>query len=156
MKSCFFIGHRDAGEALLPILRETVERHITRYGVTDFYAGHYGCFDSLASQAVLDAKKRHPTVTLTLLIAYHPADQPLLAPPGFDRTFYPPGMEAVPKRLAIVRANRYMVDYSDYLIAYAWHPAGNAWKLTGYAKARQRKGLIQVENLAEKLRQKNT
>jgi hypothetical protein len=34
-------------------------------------------------------------------------------------------MEKVPKRVAIVRTNHYMVDHSDYLIAYAWQPASN-------------------------------
>lgn len=152
MKSCFFIGHRDAGDKLLPILAETVERHITQHGVTDFYVGHYGRFDSMAAQTVLDAKKRHPAVTLTLLLPYHPADRPILT---FDNTFYPPGMETVPKRLAIVRANRYMVDHCDHLIAYAWHPASNARGLVEYAKARQKRGVIQVENLAEKIWQKD-
>ena len=36
---------------------------------------------------------------------------------GFDSTFYPPGMESVPRKVAIVRANRYVVDHVDYLIA---------------------------------------
>ena len=36
-----------------------------------------------------------------------------------------PDLETVPKRLAIVRANRYMVERSDFLIAYVWHPASN-------------------------------
>lgn len=88
-------------------------------------------------------------VTLTLLLPYHPADRPTPIPPGFDCTFYPPGMERVPKRLAIVQANRYMVTHSDYLIAYAWHPTGSARALTNYAEAQQRKGLIHIENLFE-------
>lgn len=153
-KNCFFIGHRDAGEELLPILAEAVERHITQCGVTDFYVGHYGRFDSMAAQTVRDAKKRHPTVTLTLLLPYYPADRPTFTGTGFDGTFYPPGMERVPKRLAIVRANRYMVEYSSHLIAFARYPASNARELVEYAKARQERGLIQVENLAEKMRRK--
>ena len=40
---------------------------------------------------------------------------------GFDGTYYPPDMERVPRRVAIVRANRYMVNHVNYLIAYAWH-----------------------------------
>ena len=64
MNCCFFIGHHDAGNELLPLLIETVERHITEYGVTDFFVGHYGQFDSMAAQAVKIAKKRHPEVTL--------------------------------------------------------------------------------------------
>ena len=46
-----------------------------------------------------------------MLIPYHPAERPVETPPGFDGTFYPPGIESVPRRYAIVRANRYMVDH---------------------------------------------
>lgn len=150
MGICFFIGHREAGEGLLPTLTAAVERHITEYGVTSFMVGRYGNFDKLAARAVIDAKKRHPEVTLTLLLPYHPFDRPTPTPEGFDGTFYPPGMETVPKRVAIVRANRYMVENSSHLIAYAWHPASNARELVEYAQAREKKGTIRVENLAER------
>ncbi len=109
MSTCFFIGHREAPDSLFPLLAAEVERHITEYGVTDFVVGRYGRFDGMAARSVMEAKKRHPEVTLTLLLPYHPHDRPVPTPPGFDGTFYPPGMEAVPKRAAIVRANRYMV-----------------------------------------------
>jgi hypothetical protein len=55
-KSCFFIGHRDAPDDLLPILQETVNRHIEEYGVTEFIVGNYGGFDYLAAKAVITAK----------------------------------------------------------------------------------------------------
>lgn len=151
MGICFFIGHREAGEGLLPTLTAAVERHITEYGVTSFMVGRYGNFDKLAARAVIGAKKRHPEVTLTLLLPYHPFDRPTPTPEGFDSTFYPPGMETVPKRVAIVRANRYMMENSSHLIAYAWHPASNARELVEYARAREMKGAIHVENLAEKV-----
>ncbi len=153
MKSCFFIGHREAEEELRPILAETVERHIIEYGVTCFYVGGYGWFDAMAAKAVKEAKKHHLEVTLSFLLPYHPFDRPIPTPEGYDGTFYPPGMENVPKRLAIVRANRYMVDNSDYLIAYVWHAASNARNLLEYARKREKRGLLHVENLAEKLRQ---
>lgn len=147
MSTCFFIGHREALDSLLPQLSAAVERHITELGVTDFVVGSYGWFDSMAARTVKAAKKRHPEVTLTLLLHYHPYDRPIPTPDGFDGTFYPPGMETVPKRVAIVRGNRYMVEHSDYLIAYAWHPASNALELTKYAKKREEKGLIKVTEL---------
>ena len=53
-------------------------------------------------------------------------------------------MERGLKRAAIVRANRYMADHCDFLIAYAWHPASNARELVDYAQAR---GTVQVDNL---------
>ena len=142
--TCFFIGHREAPDALLPLLEEAVERHIVEYGVTDFMVGNYGHFDALAARAVIDAKKRHPEVTLTLLLPYHPFDRPIPTPEGFDGTFYPPGMETVPKRIAIVRANRYMVENSSHLIAYAWHPASNALVLVEYAQRMGHRGLLHV------------
>jgi hypothetical protein len=65
-------------------------------------------------------------------------------PDGFDSTFYPPDMEKIPRRLAIVRANHYMVDNTDYLVAYAWHPGSNARELLSYARSREKRGLIHV------------
>lgn len=151
MGICFFIGHRESGDELLPALTEAVERHITEYGITSFMVGRYGNFDKLAARVVIDAKKRHPEVTLTLLLPYHPFDRPIPVPVGFDGTFYPPGMETVPKRAAIIKANYYMADHSSHLIAYAWHPASNARDLVEYAQTREKKGKIHVENLAGKV-----
>ena len=154
MKSCFFIGHREASSELLPILRQTVEKHISEYGVTEFIVGGYGGFDHMATKAVISLKRQYPQTTLSLLIPYHPAERPVETPPGFDNTYYPPGMEKVPRKLAIIRANRYMVDHVDYLISYAWHPASNARDLLEYAERRARQRLLTVENIAESVREK--
>ena len=149
IKSCFFIGHREASIELLPILRQTVEKHISEYGVTEFIVGGYGGFDHLASRAVISLKQKYPQITLSLLIPYHPAERPMEAPSGFDNTYYPPGMEKVPRKLAIVRANRYMVEHVDFLIAYAWHPASNARDLVDYARKRESKGQLSVTLLGK-------
>ena len=151
IKTCFFIGHRDAPSSLLPFLVEAVERHITEYGVTEFIVGQYGNFDRLAAQAVKDAKKRCQGAALSLLLPYHPFDRPIPVPDGFDGTFYPPGMETVPKRAAIVRANRYMMENSRFLICYNKGNVGNTRQLVEAALRREKKDLIRVENLAEKL-----
>lgn len=143
-KSCFFIGHREAGPEILPTLEDAIEKHISEYGVTEFIVGHYGGFDRLAARVVISAKKCHPEVRLLMLIPYHPAERPIETPPGFDGTFYPPGMESVPRRYAIVRANRYMIDHADYLIAYVWHPASNSQRLVENALKREVKGQIVV------------
>ena len=148
-KSCFFIGHRETPDAVLPLLQETVNRHIECYGVTEFIVGHYGNFDYLAAKAVIAAKQLHSEIILSLLTPYHPAERPIKKPKDFDNTYYPPGMEDVPRKIAIVRANRYMVDHVDFLIAYAWHPASNARNLVEYARRRAKKGFITVQNLAE-------
>ena len=147
MSTCFFIGHRDAPDSLLPALSDAVEKRIIEHGVEQFVVGAYGRFDSLAAQAVRRAKKQHPDTLLFYLRPYHPSERPH-TPAGFDGSFYPPGMETVPRKAAIVRANRYMVDNSDFLIAYAWHP-GNARELVEYAQRRERRGLLRVNVLGQ-------
>lgn len=144
MKTCFFIGHRDAPQALYDRLPATVERHIAEYGASDFVVGRYGAFDHLAARAVIAAKRRHPGVTLTLLLPYYTsASSPL--PDGFDGSLFPGGLEAVPRRAAIFRANQYMLRHCDYLITYDRGQVGNTRKLV--AKAR-RLGRPLVENIA--------
>ena len=148
MKSCFFIGHRDAGEEVAALLAETIEHHISAYGVRIFYVGHYGAFDSLAARAVIASKKRHSCIRLYMLLPYHPADRPVPVSDGFDGTYYPEGQETVPRRVAIIRANEYMVRNSDYLIAYVQHPSAGAREILELALKRQQQGFIQVTNLA--------
>ena len=150
MKSCFFIGHREADERLLPLLSETIERLITEEGVLFFYVGRYGGFDRIAGTAVKQAKKQHPDIVLKLVLPYHPAERPIEAPDGFDGTFYPEGLENVPKRYLIVRSNRILIDTSDWLIAYVRHGASNSRNLLEYAQRRQKKGWLKIENVAEK------
>lgn len=151
MSSCFFIGHRDAPDELYAALRKAVEEHYAQFGVDSFTVGMYGHFDRLAAKAVIDLKKRCP-VRLSLLLPYHPFDRPIEAPEGFDDTFYPPGMESVPKRAAILRANRYMIAHSDYLIAYDRGQVGNTRDLVAYGRRREGLGLMGVTNLAERER----
>ena len=116
--------------------------------MTEFIVGHYGNFDCLAAKAVIAAKKLHPEITLSLLIPYHPAERPIKKPNGFDNTYYPPGMEHVPRKFAILQANRYMVDHVDFLIAYAGHPASNARELVEYAERKAKKGILKITNIA--------
>ena len=149
MKSCFFIGHRDAGKDMFPLLVEAVEQHITEHGVTDFYVGHYGNFDRLAAQAVVDAKEQHPDIRLTLVLPYHPAERPIEKPPGYDGTYYPEGLEKTPRPFAIVKANQLMMDSCEWLICYVRHGASNSRNFLEYAQRREKRGLIQIINIAE-------
>ena len=132
-KSCFFIGHRYADERIYEKLLAAVDTHISAYGVTDFLVGHYGDFDRMAARAVAEARRAHPGISLTMLLPYYPEDRVISVPPIFDGTFYPPGMEFCPKRYAIVWANQYAIEHSDYLIAYVTG-VGKSRDFLDYAK----------------------
>lgn len=142
---CFFIGHADAEPSVMPRIKAAVRHHIAELGVTEFVVGQYGAFDMMAAAAVIEAKKEFPFVVLSILLPYHPSERRVKAPQGYDTTIYPPEMELVPRRFAIDRANRYMIKNSEFLIAYAWQPGGNATRLTAYAK---RQGNIKVTELS--------
>ena len=136
MKSCFFIGHREADERLLPKLIDTIESLVASEDVTCFYVGGYGGFDRIAANAVKRVKKSHPEILLMLVLPYHPAEHPVEIPYGFDGTYYPEGMETVPRRFAIVQTNKHMVDSIDWLVAYVRHGASNSQRILEYAKKR--------------------
>ena len=140
---CFFIGHREAPSTINKELFRAVNEAVVVLGVTEFVVGHYGSFDGLAAAAVRRVKELHPHISLRLLLPYHPSARPIEIPEGFDGTYYPPGQEFVPYRLAIARANRHMVQECDILIAYVKHP-GNARNILEYAERRS----IPIINLA--------
>lgn len=148
-QSCFFIGHRETGEDVRPLLEEAVECHIVEYGIKQFIVGGYGGFDRMAASAVIKAKQQHPEITLLLLLPYHPAEHKIDLPQGFDGSYYPFENNAPPRKFAIVKANEMMIHACDYLIAYAWHPASNARDLVETAIRLQAKGGIHVENLGQ-------
>ncbi len=149
MKSCFFIGHGEADERLLPRLESGIEQLITKENVRYFYVGGYGGFDGVAAYAVKKAKRQHPDITLMLVLPYHPAERPIEKPPGYDGTYYPEGLEKTPRPFAIVKANQLMVDSCDWLVCYVRHGASNSRKLLDYAQRREKMGLIRIINIAE-------
>ena len=148
MKSCFFIGHREADERLLPVLQSTIRRLIVEEGVTEFYVGGYGGFDRIAGAAVKQLKAKYPQISLKMMIPYNPAERPVEAPNGYDGTYYPNGLEGVPKRFRIAKANRIMIDTSDWLIAYVCHGASNSRKFLEYAERREKIGMLRIVNVA--------
>lgn len=127
-------GHRECPDELYSEIRNAVQECITTYGIGEFIIGRYGKFDGLAARCVVEAKQKCPHIVLTMLLPYLPAERRIEIPEGFDGSLYPEGQESVPKRIAIVRANRYAVDCADVLIVYVWHTASNARTLLEYAE----------------------
>ena len=147
MKSCFMFGHADCPDDMLPKIEAAIEEFYVRQGVSVFYVGDRGRFDSLAATAVKRAKLSHPDIQLHLLLAYHPGERAVNLTDGFNGSYYPP-LEGVPRQYAIVRANKFMIGCADSLICYVKH-LGNAEKLLEYALKRQQKEGITIENVAE-------
>lgn len=146
-KTCFFIGHRDVPPNIFPILKEAVEKHIVDYGIMEFIVGMYGNFDRMAARAVREEKHCYPEIKLTLLLPYHPAEFKTELCADYDDLYYPSGMENTPRRYAIVKANRKVINNVDYLIAYVTHPASNAIKFLQYARRLEKNEKLTITSL---------
>lgn len=147
MKTCFLFGHRDTPQDLHHQIETAVDYHYSQLGVRHFIVGGYGNFDRIAGNAVKAVKLHHPDIDLRLLLPYHPAERPIEVPPGYDGTFYPEGMENVPRKFSIVRANQYMIRSADTIICYVKH-FGNTRALLEQA---QKRSDLYVQNLAEEI-----
>ena len=130
-----FCGHREVQEPerVFKWLYETVSGLI-RDGADVFYLGGYGGFDRMALSAVNKAKEAHPGVRAILVLPYLDRSMDLDA---YDGSIYPP-LEKVPRRYAISRRNRWMVDQADVVVAYVIHEWGGAATTLRYAEAKKK------------------
>ena len=101
----------------------------------DFYLGGYGNFDSFARQCAKEYQRKHSDSRLYFITPYLDDSYSKLeyATDLYDGTIYPE-LENVPKRYAISKRNEWMVNHSDYVIAYISHTFGGAYKTLLYAK----------------------
>ena len=73
-KGCCFTGHRKIPENELSNLQKRLQKTVKgllKQGVTIFYTGGALGFDTLAAQAVLNARRFHPQVKLILALPCH-------------------------------------------------------------------------------------
>ena len=90
-----------------------VTEKLIEEGAASFYLGGYGDFDSLTASVLKNQKKQHPQIQRILVLAYLGTRQDVS---DYDGTLYPP-LETVPRRFAIPRRNRWMVDAADVVVA---------------------------------------
>ena len=125
-----FCGHSQIAD------KDTIRKHLKdeiqellRAGHRKFYLGGYGDFDILAAVVLAELKDTYPDME-RLLILPHPdrkVDTSL-----YDGTLYPP-LENVPKRFAISRRNKWMVENSSVMVACVDHDWGGAAKTLEHA-----------------------
>lgn len=122
-----------------------VENLITEYGVNIFYVGNNGQFDHLVAAVLRELKLRHPQISYSIVLAYLPEREKEHNQLSYTETIYPEGLEDTPPRFAISKRNKWMVQQSEYVIAYVEHSFGGAAQFTEYARKKHRT----VINLAD-------
>lgn len=132
MSACTFFGHRDCPDSVKPELLAAIENLITEKNIRTFYVGNHGNFDRLTVSLLRDLSARHTDVKYYVVLAYLPQR----VHSSTDITFYPEGIEIIPKRFAIDFRNRWMIEKSDYVITYVTRSFGGAAKAKSYAEKR--------------------
>lgn len=81
-------------------------------------------------------KEKYPHICYAVVLAYMPVKK--------DKTkdYSPDGLENVPRRFAVDRRNKRLVDMSDCVVVYVVRSCGGAAKFYGYAMKHKR--LLQI------------
>ena len=124
MPSCTFFGHRDCPDSLKAMIRSVVIDLITNYGIDMFYVGHQGGFDGLVRSVLYEITQEHPQVYYAVVLAYMPSESS--ASSDTSDTMLPEGIELVHPRYAISWRNNWMLQHSDFVVAYVAHSWGGA------------------------------
>ena len=135
--SCTFFGHHNCPEHIRPKLRETIIDLILNKNVDMFYVGNHGHFDSMVRSILRELQTAYPQIGYAVVLAYMPGK----AAEGEDYsdTMLPEGIERVPKRFAISWRNNWMLEHSEYVVAYVTHSWGGAAQFVEKAEKHRRK-----------------
>lgn len=142
MSACTFFGHRECPEAIRPMVYTAVEELILRQGVTMFYVGNQGQFDTMVRWCLQRLTQCYPQASYAVVLAYMPGK----ATPDCDAgdTMLPEGIEAVHPKYAISWRNRWMLERSDYVITYITHGWGGAASFARLA-SKQGKTIVNID-----------
>lgn len=131
-----FFGHRrfverdvNAGEIIAEIEKMAEGEQV------QFYLGEYGCFDAFAHRCAKKYKKLHPETKIIFVTPYIDENYYLLqdSEERYDEIIYPE-LENVPKRYAIDKRNKWIVENSDFIFFYVIVSFGGASNALTHAR----------------------
>lgn len=140
---CCFAGHKDVyySDHIKNKLRARCEELITKNYVTEFLLGNYGRFDKIAASVLQQLKTVYPHIVITLVIPYLTSEINEFKEQYYNKydNIVMAGIPAsTPHRFRIIKCNEYMVNESDYLIAYVTNSFGGAAKTLDHAKRKNK------------------
>ena len=138
MSACTFFGHGDCPETKYSNILQAIQNLITEKNIITFYVGTQGNFDSLVYRALCNLRADFPQIRIYRVLAYLPKDNSLISD-----SILLEGIELIHPRYAISWRNRWMIEHSDYVIAYITHKYGGAARFVNEAE-RRGKTIIRV------------
>lgn len=126
-----FFGHKDTQKSIETVLRANLIDLIENYGATEFYVGNNGKFDVMVYRQLEELSQIYP-ITYSIVLAYLPVEKNKYF--DFTNTIYPEGIETVPKRFAISRRNKWMIQRADVVVTYVTNNFGGAYQFKSIAE----------------------
>jgi len=123
-------GHKNTPDTLKQTIRSVVEELILNRNADLFYIGNNGAFDRMAADVLLSLSKKYTHIKFFIVIAYLNDTKISFS----EHTIYPEGLETVPKHLAILKRNYWMINKADTVITYVTNTFTNSYKLMTYAQ----------------------
>lgn len=119
---CTFFGHKNAPDDIKPMLYDVLCDLIENHQADLFYVGNQGRFDFLVKSLLISLKEKYPHIRYYVVLAYLPQNNDI----DYSDTIYPEMLERIPKKYAISRRNKWLVQISDTVITYVTHSFGGA------------------------------
>ena len=126
---CTFFGHANAPKEIESIIKSTLVDLIENKGVTIFYVGNHGNFDYMAANVLQELSEIY-SIKYYIVLAYMPKKNEI----SYSHTLLPEGIELVHPKYAISWRNKWMIDKSDYVVAYVRRNFGGAFKYVSLSK----------------------
>ena len=135
-----FLGHRslyNRKDLFEKVKKAIMENADFNDGIT-FFCGGYGDFDDLCARLCRSIKEQRSNceiifVTPYMTVAQQEKIKDWVSLGLYDSVLYPP-LEQIPLKFAICKRNEWMIDQSDFIIAYVEHSYGGAYQGLNYAR----------------------
>ncbi|MBR6694164.1 MAG: hypothetical protein IKL62_04365 [Clostridia bacterium] len=127
----------------MPRLKEKIIDLIIYEHVDKFYIGNQGRFDYMASKVLDEIKMDYPFIVFSVVLAYMPQKVCEWDEGKYINSEYPEVLANVPRRFAIDKRNRWMLEHSDFVITHVTRSFGGAAKFKEIAE-RKNKRVINI------------
>ncbi len=151
---CCFMGHRTIPEleSVTTQVENWIQLLLSAEKPLRFLNGGMGCFDKICCDTVAKYKRSYPQrqiehwLVIPYMTANLQADKKNLQ--GiYDKIIQPSFPAGMPRQTALPARNHWMVDQSDYALAYITHPNGGAYQTFSYALQRPHISVVQIGSL---------
>ena len=146
-----FLGHSSLYNCndLFEGVKKAIIDNISADDNVVFLCGGYGDFDDLCARVCRLIKEERGNceivfVTPYIIVGQQEKIKNRMSLELYDSIVYPP-LEKTPLKFAISKRNEWMIDQSDFVIAYVEHSFGGAYQTLSYAR-RKKKRVINLKD----------